>query len=225
VIQRDRHAQYVAALAIIAASLEKIALEIRHLQRTEVREVEEPFAAGQRGSSAMPHKRNPVSCEQICGLARIVRSNAQSALENVALWHERDISHSSVERIILPDSTILVDYMLARMHDIVEGMRVFPERMLHNIHLTQGLVFSGQLLLDLVEAGAPRDDAYQWVQAHAMEAWESGTSFRERIANDQHIRRHLSDSAIARAFDLNRQLHAVDALFARALAAKESSRN
>jgi adenylosuccinate lyase len=221
VIQRDRHAQYLSTLAIIAASLEKIALEIRHLQRTEVREAEEPFAAGQRGSSAMPHKRNPVSCEQICGLARVVRSNAQAALENVALWHERDISHSSVERIILPDSTILVDYMLARMHDIVSGMRVFPERMLQNIHLTHGLVFSGQLLLDLVEAGASRDNAYQWVQAHAMDAWETGTSFRDKVANDPRVQQHLSASAIDKAFDLNRQLHAVDAIFARALPPKK----
>ena len=184
VIQRDRHAEYRRALAIIAATLEKIAMEIRHLQRTEVREAEEPFAAGQRGSSAMPHKRNPVGCEQISGLARVVRANAQAALENVALWHERDISHSSVERIILPDSTILIDYMLARMTDIVAGLRVFPERMRRNLDATQGLVFSGQLLLDLVEAGAPRDEAYQWVQENAMAAWESEGSFRERVAAD-----------------------------------------
>ena len=158
VIQRDRHAHYVATLAIIAATLEQIALEIRHLQRTEVREAEEPFASGQRGSSAMPHKRNPVGCELVSGLARVVRSNAQAALDNIALWHERDISHSSVERIILPDSTILVDYMLHRMTEIVSGMRVFPERMLRNLEATQGLIFSGQLLLDLVEAGAPRSE-------------------------------------------------------------------
>ena len=217
VIQRDRHAHYMATLAILAATLEKIALEIRHLQRTEVREVEEPFAAGQRGSSAMPHKRNPVGCEQICGLARIVRSNAQAALENVALWHERDISHSSVERIILPDSTILVDYMLARMTEIVAGMRIFSERMRHNLALTQGLVFSGQLLLDLVEAGAPRDEAYQWVQSHAMAAWESGSSFRDRVAGDPRIGKFLSSSALERVFDLHRQLHAIDAIFRRTL--------
>ncbi len=217
VIQRDRHAHYMATLAILAATLEKIALEIRHLQRTEVREVEEPFAAGQRGSSAMPHKRNPVGCEQICGLARIVRSNAQAALENVALWHERDISHSSVERIILPDSTILVDYMLARMTEIVAGMRIFSERMRHNLDLTQGLVFSGQLLLDLVEAGAPRDEAYQWVQSHAMAAWESGSSFRDRVAGDPRIGKFLSSSALERVFDLHRQLHAIDAIFRRTL--------
>src|SRR5207245_4092581 len=181
VLQRDRHAQYLAALAVIAASLEKIALEIRHLQRTEVREAEEPFAGEQRGSSAMPHKRNPVSCEQICGLARVVRANAMAALENIALWHERDISHSSVERVILPDSTILIDYMLARMMDILTGLRVFPERMRRNLDATQGLVFSGQLLQDLVEKGMPRDDAYKAVQENAMAAWEADSSFRERV--------------------------------------------
>jgi len=215
VIQRDRHAEFVAALAIIAATLEKIAVEIRHLQRTEVREAEEPFAAGQRGSSAMPHKRNPVSCEQISGLARVVRANAQAALENVALWHERDISHSSVERIILPDSTILIDYMLARMTDILAGLRVFPERMRRNLDATQGLIFSGQLLLDLVEAGAPRDGAYQWVQENAMAAWESEASFRERVARDERITRFLDPAALARSFDLDRQLHQVDAIFRR----------
>ena len=215
VIQRDRHAEFVAALAIIAATLEKIAVEIRHLQRTEVREAEEPFASGQRGSSAMPHKRNPVSCEQISGLARVVRANAQAALENVALWHERDISHSSVERIILPDSTILIDYMLARMTDILAGLRVFPERMRRNLDATQGLVFSGQLLLDLVEAGAPRDGAYQWVQENAMAAWESEGSFRERVARDERITKFLDSAALARAFGLDRQLHQVDAIFRR----------
>lgn len=215
VIQRDRHAQYVGTLAIIAATLEKIALEIRHLQRTEVREAEEPFGGEQRGSSAMPHKRNPVACEQICGLARVVRSNSIAALEDVALWHERDISHSSVERIILPDSTILVDYMLAKMTEIVSGMRVFPERMLYNLQSTGGLVFSGQLLLDLVEAGAPRDETYKWVQSHAMAAWEGGPTFRERVAADERIIHYLNEAAITRAFSLKRQLHAVDAIFAR----------
>ena len=165
----------------------------------------------------MPHKRNPVGCEQICGLARIVRANAQAAFEDVALWHERDISHSSVERIILPDSTILADYMLARMAEIVSGLRVFPERMRRNLDLTQGLVFSGQLLLDLVEAGAPRDDAYQWVQEHAMAAWESGGSFRERVTADPRIAKFLPPTAVNRAFDLDRQLVAVDAIFHRVL--------
>jgi adenylosuccinate lyase len=219
VLQRDRHAHYVATLAVIAASLEKIALEIRHLQRTEVREAEEPFAGEQRGSSAMPHKRNPVGCEQICGLARVVRANAQAAFENVALWHERDISHSSVERIILPDSTILVDYMLARMSEIISSMRVFPERMRRNLELARGLVFSGQLLQDLVEKGAPREDAYKWVQEHAMAAWESDASFRELVAADPRIAKFLDAAALARTFDLQRQLRYVDAIFHRVFSA------
>jgi adenylosuccinate lyase len=215
VLQRDRHAQFVAALAGIAASLEKVALEIRHLQRTEVREVEEPFARGQRGSSAMPHKRNPVGCEQVCGLARVVRANAHAAFENVALWHERDISHSSVERVILPDSTTLVDYLLARMTDIVANLRVFPERMQRNLEASQGLVFSGQLLQDLVEHGAPREDAYAWVQENAMAAWESGGSFRERVAADARIGKFLDTAALGRVFDVRRQLRYVDELFTR----------
>ena len=220
VIQRDRHAQYLGSLAVIAATLEKIAMEIRHLQRTEVREAEEPFGGEQRGSSAMPHKRNPVSCEQICGLARVVRSNAMAALENVALWHERDISHSSVERVILPDSTILVDYMLARMTNIVANMRVFPERMLRNLEATKGLVFSGQLLQDLVEHGAPREDAYKWVQENAMAAWETDSSFRERVAGDSRIAKFLDKAALEKTFDLQRQLRYVDAIFARVFSAK-----
>jgi adenylosuccinate lyase len=215
VIERDRHAQYVSTLAIVAASLERIAQEIRHLQRTEVRELEEPFGGEQRGSSAMPHKRNPVGSEQICGLARVVRGNSLAALENIALWHERDISHSSVERVILPDSTILVDYMLQRMTEIVGNMKVFPERMLRNLNATQGLVFSGQLLQDLVERGAPREDAYKWVQGHAMAAWESDSSFRDRVAADKDIHKFLDEKALAHTFDLHRQLRAVDAIFAR----------
>ena len=215
VIQRDRHAHYLSTLALIAATLEKIALEIRHLQRTEVREAEEPFGGEQRGSSAMPHKRNPVTCEQICGLARLVRSNMVAAYENVALWHERDISHSSVERIILPDSTILVDYMLAKMTAIVRDMRVFPERMLRNLDSTHGLVYSGQLLQDLIEKGMPRDDAYKAVQENAMAAWENDTSFRERVAADARIAKYLDAKALAHTFDLQRQLRYVDAIFAR----------
>jgi len=215
VLQRDRHAQYLSALAIIAASLETIALEIRHLQRTEVREAEEPFASGQRGSSAMPHKRNPVNCEQVCGLARVVRTNALAAVENMALWHERDISHSSVERVILPDSTTLVDYLLNKMTGIVAEMRVFPHRMRRNLDLTHGLVFSGQLLQDLVEAGAAREDAYKWVQENAMAAWEQEGNFRERVAMDPRITRHLSPEALERAFDVERQLRYVSAIFAR----------
>jgi adenylosuccinate lyase len=215
VIQRDRHAQYLSSLALIAASLERIALEIRHLQRTEVREAEEPFGGEQRGSSAMPHKRNPVMCEQICGLARLVRSNMLAAFENVGLWHERDISHSSVERVILPDSATLVDYMLSKMITIVGEMRVFPERMLRNLESTHGLIFSGQLLQDLVERGMPRDDAYKAVQENAMAAWESDTSFRERVAADPKIAKYLDSKALAHTFDLQRQLRFVDAIFDR----------
>jgi adenylosuccinate lyase len=215
VIQRDRHAQYLNSLALIAALLEKIALEIRHLQRTEVREAEEHFGGEQRGSSAMPHKRNPVTCEQICGLARVVRSNMLAAHEDVSLWHERDISHSSVERIILPDSTILVDYMLAKMTALAGQLRVFPARMLRNLELTHGLVYSGQLLQDLVERGMPRDDAYKAVQENAMLAWESEGNFRERVANDPRITKFLDAQALAHTFDLQRQLRYVDAIFAR----------
>jgi adenylosuccinate lyase len=223
VIERDRHAEYVATLAVAAGSLERVATEIRHLQRTEVREVEEPFGGEQRGSSVMPHKRNPVSSEQICGLARVVRANASASFENIALWHERDISHSSVERIILPDSTILLDYMLHRTTEIVAIMKVFPERMRRNLDATHGLVFSGQLLQDLVEHGASREDAYKWVQAHAMAAWESDPSFKDRVAADANIRKFLDDRALAHTFDLHRQLRAVDAIFARVFGAKTSA--
>jgi adenylosuccinate lyase len=219
VIQRDRHAHYLSALALIAATLEKIALEIRHLQRTEVREAEEPFSGEQRGSSAMPHKRNPVTCEQICGLARLVRSNMLAAYENIGLWHERDISHSSVERIILPDSTILVDYMLSKMTAIIGQMRVFPERMLRNLESTHGLVYSGQLLQDLVEKGMPRDDAYKVVQEAAMAAWDTETSFRDRVAADARITKYLDAKALAHTFDLRRQLRYVDAIFDRVFGA------
>jgi adenylosuccinate lyase len=223
VIERDRHAQFVSALAIVAASLERVALEIRHLQRTEVREVEEPFGGEQRGSSAMPHKRNPVSSEQICGLARVVRANSIAAMENIALWHERDISHSSVERIILPDSAILVDYMLQKMAEIVTNMNVFSLRMRRNLDATQGLIFSGQLLQDLVEHGAPREDSYKWVQGHATAAWESETSFKDRVAADPNIRKFLDEKALAHTFDLQRQLRAVDAIFQRVFGAKRSA--
>jgi len=215
VIERDRHAQYISTLAIIAAGLERITQEIRHLQRTEVREVEEPFGGEQRGSSAMPHKRNPVSSEQISGLARVVRANSVAAMENIALWHERDISHSSVERVILPDSTILIDYMLHRTAEIVANMKVFPERMRRNLDATHGLVFSGQLLQDLVEHGAPREDSYKWVQSHAMAAWESETSFKDRVSGDPNIRKFLDEKALGHTFDLKRQVRAVDAIFAR----------
>jgi adenylosuccinate lyase len=215
VIQRDRHAQYVSVLALIAASLEKIALEIRHLQRTEVREAEEHFGNEQRGSSAMPHKRNPVTSEQICGLARLVRGDMVAAYENIALWHERDISHSSVERVILPDSTILVDYMLSKMTQLVSQMRVFPERMLRNLESTHGLVFSGTLLQDLVEKGMPRDDAYKAVQENAMASWETDTSFRERVEKDVRIKKYLTPKELEHTFDLKRQLRYVDDIFDR----------
>jgi adenylosuccinate lyase len=215
VIQRDRHAFYVATLAVIAASLEKIALEVRGLQRTEVREVEEYFSPGQKGSSAMPHKRNPVTAEQICGLARVVRANAQAALENVALWHERDISHSSVERVILPDSTILLDYLLAKTARLVETMFVYPERMHENLGLLKGLIFSGQLLLDLAAKGASREDAYTWVQRNAMRVWETHEGFQALVERDPDVRRFLSPREIARAFSTDRYLKHVDAIFRR----------
>jgi len=215
VISRDLHANYCSTLALIAAACEKIALEIRHLQRTEVREAEEPFAPGQKGSSAMPHKRNPVTCEQICGLARLVRSNVQAAFENIALWHERDISHSSVERVILPDSTILVDYLIAKTDWLVSGMVVSPERMQANLDLTRGLVFSGQLLLDLTEAGMLREKAYQLVQAHAMHCWSHGNDFRAAVEGDTEISKHLSLEQLASSFSSERQLQNVPAIFAR----------
>jgi adenylosuccinate lyase len=215
VISRDLHAAYAAALALVAATLEKIALEIRHLQRTEVREAEEPFSEGQKGSSAMPHKRNPVTCEQICGLARVVRSNVQAAYEDIALWHERDISHSSVERVILPDSTILIDYMLAKTNWLMSGLRVYPDRMLKNLELTKGLVFSGQLLLDLASAGMLREEAYRLVQRHAMRAWENDEDFRASIENDPQIQSYLKSDKISESFSIKRQLANVDLIFER----------
>jgi len=215
VIQRDRHAAYLCTLAVIASSLDKIATEIRHLQRTEVREAEEYFSAGQKGSSAMPHKRNPVTCEQISGLARVVRANAQAGLENVALWHERDISHSSVERVILPDSTILTDYLLDKTAHLIEKLLVYPERMKANLESMGGLVFSGQLLLDLVEEGVLREEAYRWVQRNAMRAWQEGLNFRELVANDPEIAARVPAERIRRAFELQRQLRNVDKIFAR----------
>jgi adenylosuccinate lyase len=215
VISRDRHANYVSTLALIAATIEKIALEVRHLQRTEVREAEEPFAAGQKGSSAMPHKRNPVTSEQLCGLARVVRSNVQAAFEDIALWHERDISHSSVERIILPDSTILIDYMLAKADWLTSGMLIYPQRMLKNLELTKGLVFSGQLLLDLASAGMLREQAYALVQAHAMRAWTEDGDFRAAIAADPQIRELLTAAQIEQSFSVLRQLGHIDEIFQR----------
>jgi adenylosuccinate lyase len=215
VIQRDRHAYYVATLAVITATLDKIATEIRHLQRTEVREAEEYFSEKQKGSSAMPHKRNPVTCEQISGLARVVRANAQAAFENVALWHERDISHSSVERVILPDSTILTDYLLQKTANLIDTLVVYPRRMLKNLESTGGLVFSGQLLLDLAEHGMSREDAYRLVQGHAMEAWKNDLNFRELVMNDKTIAARVPQQQLNEAFNLQRQLRNVDKIFAR----------
>lgn len=215
VLSRDLHAAYVSALALVCATLEKIALEVRHLQRTEVREAMEPFATGQKGSSAMPHKKNPIVCEQICGLARVVRSNLQAAFENIALWHERDISHSSVERVILPDSAILTDYLLDKTKWLVAGMRVFPDRMRKNLDSTKGLVFSGQLLLDLAAKGMIREEAYGIVQRHALACWESDGDFRAVVGFDPEIRKHLSDEDLAKTFDEGRQLGNVDKIFAR----------
>ena len=215
VIQRDRHAAYLATLAVIACTLDKIATELRHLQRTEVREVEEFFSEKQKGSSAMPHKRNPITLEQISGLARVVRSNAQAAFENVALWHERDISHSSVERVIIPDSTTLVDYMLQKTTNVLDTMFVYPERMKANLEITRGLVFSGQLLLDLVEHGVSREEAYRAVQNHAMRAWKEGLNFRELVLKDKSITSRVPRQQIERAFDMKRQLKNIDKIFAR----------
>jgi adenylosuccinate lyase len=215
VIQRDRHAYYVATLATIASTLDKIATEIRHLQRTEVREAEEYFSEKQKGSSAMPHKRNPITCEQISGLARVVRANTQAAFENVALWHERDISHSSVERVILPDSTILVDYLLAKTTNLIDTLLVYPKRMLKNLESTGGLVFSGQLLLDLAEHGMSREDAYRLVQKHAMRAWKEDLVFHDLVMHDPEITSRVPKQQIEEAFSLERQLRNVDKIFAR----------
>ncbi|MFL6414882.1 MAG: adenylosuccinate lyase [Bryobacteraceae bacterium] len=215
VISRDLHANYLATLAGVGSTLDKIATEIRHLQRTEVREAEEPFARGQKGSSAMPHKRNPIVCEQISGLARVLRSNAQAGFENVPLWHERDISHSSVERVVLPDSTTLADYLLGRTTWLISGLRVNVERMRRNVDLTRGLIFSGQVLLDLASAGVSREEAYRLVQSHAMEAWETDGDFRSAIENDPRITEHLSGDVLERAFSWERQLKHVDFIFSR----------
>lgn len=217
VIQRDRHAAYISTLALIGSTLDKIAVEIRHLQRTEVREAQEFFSEKQKGSSAMPHKKNPIISEQISGLARVLRGNAQAAFENIALWHERDISHSSVERIIFPDSTILVDYLLARTTDLIDRLLVYPERMKKNLESTGGLIFSGQLLLDLAEAGMLREEAYRLVQSHASRAWKEEINFRDEVAKDPAISALLTPDLLAKTFDYTRQLGNVDAIFKRVL--------
>ncbi len=218
VLQRDRHAAYLTTLAVLASTLDKIALEVRHLQRTEVREAEEFFSVGQKGSSAMPHKRNPITCENICGLARVVRGNAQAALENVALWHERDISHSSAERVILPDTTTLIDYMLDKAATLIDKLLVYPARMTKNLESTHGLVFSGQLLIDLAAAGMSREDAYKVVQTHAMNAWQNDLNFRELIESDPAIQALITPEKLAAAFDVRRQLTNIDEVFTRVLA-------
>ena len=223
VIQRDRHAELMTALAITAASLEKFALEIRGLQKTEIGEVEEPFAKGQKGSSAMPHKRNPVGCEQITGLARLVRANAMAALENIALWHERDISHSSVERVILPDSFIALDHMLRRFTRIVRGMVVYPERMLENLNRSRGVVFSGTVLLELARRGISREQAYEWVQRNAMRSFHEQKDFKSLLLADPDLMKVLTPADVEKAFDLNDQLRNVDAIFDRVFGGKPDS--
>jgi adenylosuccinate lyase len=215
VVQRDRHAEYLCTLAVIAASLEKIALEVRHLQRTEVREAEEPFAKGQKGSSAMPHKRNPIICERICGMARLIRGNALAGLENVALWHERDISHSSAERVIIPDSTIALDYMLDKAVWLIDGLKVDSQRMLHNIESSGGLVFSQALLLALVEKGKSREDAYGLVQRNAMLIWEEGGSLKEQARRDPEIAALINGTELEVIFDPKRFLKNLDHIYRR----------
>ena len=216
VVQRDRHAELCCVLAVIAASLEKVAVEIRSLQRTEILEAEEPFAEGQKGSSAMPHKRNPVGSENVSGLARLVRTNALAALENVALWHERDISHSSVERVILPDSTTLVDYMLHRMTGIIDGLQVYPERMKENMERSYGLMFSQRVLLKLADKGLPRQQAYEIVQRNAMRAWRERTDFHALLAADPQVTAHLAPSDLAACFESAWYLRNVDPIYRRA---------
>jgi adenylosuccinate lyase len=220
VIQRDRYAEFVCTLAIIASSLEKIALQVRHWQRTEVGEAHEYFKPGQKGSSAMPHKRNPILSERICGLARVVRGYAVTALEDNALWHERDISHSSAERVILPDACIAVDYLLAKTTSLMDTLVVKPERMLANLNATRGLVFSGQLLLELAAAGVPREEAYYWVQRNALKSWDEGLDFRELVKQDAEIKARLSPEQIEKAFDVRTQLKNVDRVFARVFTGK-----
>ena len=221
IIQRDRHAFFVCVLAIIASSLDKFATEIRNLQRTEIREVEEHFSKGQKGSSAMPHKRNPVTCEQISGLSRVIRGNAFAALENITLWHERDISNSSVERIILPDSTILLDYMLNKFTGIVENLLVYPDRMIENMNKTQGLIFSQPLLLALTDKGASREDAYRWVQRNAMKVWEKNIGFKDLVGKDGDIMKILSKRDIDRIFDPRNFLRNINIIFKRVFKSAE----
>lgn len=218
IIQRDRYAEFFSTLALVGCTIEKIAVEIRHLQRTEVREAEEYFAAGQKGSSAMPHKRNPIASENLSGLARVLRGNALAAMENVALWHERDISHSSVERIIGPDSTILLDYMLTRLTRVLDKLTVYPENMRRNLELTGGLFFSQQVMLTLTHKGLSREEAYRLVQKNAMQVWQEGGQLQERLKQDKEVSRHLSAAEIESIFDLNYHLKHVDSIFKRVFA-------
>ncbi|MGE5840228.1 MAG: adenylosuccinate lyase, partial [Deltaproteobacteria bacterium] len=215
ILQRDRHAEYFTSLAILAGTLEKIAVEIRHLQRTEVLEVEEPFEKGQKGSSAMPHKKNPIGCENIAGLARLVRSNALAAMENMALWHERDISHSSVERVIGPDSTILIDYMLHRLGRIIKNLVVYPDHMIENLNKMKGLIYSQQVLLKLAEIGLERQKAYEMVQRSALKVWDRGKDFQSLLLEDEEIRKHLTKNDIAEIFSLEYHLKHVEDIFQR----------
>jgi adenylosuccinate lyase len=223
VIQRDRYAEYLCTLAIVASTLEKIALQVRHWQRTEVREAQEKFKTGQKGSSAMPHKRNPILSERICGMARTVRANSIVGLENVALWHERDISHSSAERIVLPDSSATLDYILAKSASLLDTLVVYPENMLKNLNLTRGLVFSGQLLLALTQKGVSREDAYAWTQRNAMKVWDEGGEYKDLVTKDADISSRLSPEEIARVFDVKHYLRNVDKVFARVFGQAASS--
>jgi adenylosuccinate lyase len=219
IVQRDRYAEFLSTLAIIASSLDKFALNVRHWQRTEVREAQERFTVGQKGSSAMPHKRNPIISERICGIARIVRANSLVGLENVALWHERDISHSSAERVVLPDSSIALDYILHKATSLIEGLVVYPARMLENLNATRGLIFSGQLLLALTQKGISREQAYEWAQRNAMRVWDEGEDFKTLVKADANITKHLSTDEIERAFSLNSYLKNIDVIFERVFGA------
>ncbi|MFH1645113.1 MAG: adenylosuccinate lyase [Candidatus Omnitrophota bacterium] len=215
VIQRDRHAEYMTTIAIIGGTIEKLAVEIRGLQRTEIYEAEEYFSSGQKGSSAMPHKRNPIACERLSGQARILRANAHAAIENIALWHERDISHSSVERVTIPDSTILLDYMLAKMTDLIEHLMVYPENMKKNLHQTGGLIFSQRVMIALIKAGLSREKAYQLVQKHAMAAWKEGKDFKEGLNNDKEVTKVLKPYQVNKCFELDYYLRNIPKIFKR----------
>ncbi|MFC1807672.1 lyase family protein, partial [Candidatus Omnitrophota bacterium] len=216
VIQRDRHAQYLTTIAIIGGTLEKLATEIRGLQRTEVLEAEEYFSKGQKGSSAMPHKRNPITCERICGLARVLRANAHASIENMALWHERDISHSSVERIIVSDSSILIDYMLNKMTDLIEHLVIHPDNMKKNLELTGGLIFSQRVMIALIKTGLSRDKAYRLVQKHAMTTWKDGKDFKDLLLNDKEVAKHLKPYQVKKCFELDYYLRNINKIFKRA---------